>query len=67
MIRLASPAPPRSGLALAALAAPAAIAQQDMRRPEHPDRHVAAEACQDLRSPDARDPPRAAAPSTPPR
>jgi hypothetical protein len=44
------------GLALAALAAPAASAQQqDLRSPDTRDAAQAAQAAQDLRSPDTRD------------
>lgn len=44
------------GLALAALAAPSAIAQQDLRSPDTRDAALAAEGpFQDLRSPDTRD------------
>jgi hypothetical protein len=53
------------GLALAALAAPTAAAQQDLRSPDARDAARAAESAQeqpgrDLRSPDARDAARAA-------
>jgi hypothetical protein len=42
-------------LAIAALAAPAAVAQQDLRSPDARDAARSAIAKQDLRSPDARD------------
>jgi hypothetical protein len=42
-------------LAVAAVAAPAAIAQQDLRSPDARDAAFSAMAKQDLRSPDARD------------
>lgn len=43
------------GLAVAALASPTAIAQQDLRSPDARDAARAATVQQDLRSPDARD------------